>query len=459
MVAKGSNIPFYFVLYLVAVVTVFGITHERDQLMAQRAKDMARLVNMYLKPLQVSPYIDTSRYFIGPAATALNEPVQLRTKIDGPVDKSDVQFSLVSARRHTSERSESFDAGKAKLLNENGDGVLVASSLPAGLYAFTVAAYKPRVLVEGNLAKVLVMDSTYVIPFSNELENVDRDTTVVYALIEKSGVIPNQLTLNVQEPSDNWVVGTPYRKKIFMGGVTDLMRIRFTANGGTIERSPHDQQFVTFVWETPTVGKKSFSVSANANRGFGGIDNATTSFVVDVVPPAFVARPSSKAFWGIPYEFDGQISGLNPLDLSVETLHDGQSLGSKPAVPKQAIIAERNWKRLGFRVLYKGSAVKEHTVTLENPPPPQVRWVQQRLDKSNNTFVVVATSTDPTGGPVRVSLQTQPSGIARIDKIQGTEFTITVNLAEKPSAVFMKVVVTDKYGGQSVSTKQFNIPS
>jgi len=58
---------------------------------------------------------------------------------------------------------------------------------------------------------------------------------------------------------------------------------------------------------------------------------------------------------------------------------------------------------------------------------------------------------------VILSLVSQPQGIARLDKIRGTSFTITVDLKDKPSAVFLKVTASDQYGGQNISSKQFNI--
>jgi hypothetical protein len=59
---------------------------------------------------------------------------------------------------------------------------------------------------------------------------------------------------------------------------------------------------------------------------------------------------------------------------------------------------------------------------------------------------------------VRLSIEAQPLNVARVDKLSGKSFTISVSLAEKPSAVFLKVTALDQYGGRSVSTKQFNIP-
>jgi hypothetical protein len=84
--------------------------------------------------------------------------------------------------------------------------------------------------------------------------------------------------------------------------------------------------------------------------------------------------------------------------------------------------------------------------------------VQQNLDRTKNVFTISVTSADPTGGPVKMSIESQPPGIAQMDKIRGTAFTINVNLAGNPTAVFLKLTATDQYGGQSTSSKQFNIP-
>ena len=59
-------ISFYFVLYLVAIVTVFVITMERDTLLRRRDEDIAHLVEIYVKPLRLAPAIDTARFFFPP---------------------------------------------------------------------------------------------------------------------------------------------------------------------------------------------------------------------------------------------------------------------------------------------------------------------------------------------------------------------------------------------------------
>ena len=139
-------------------------------------------------------------------------------------------------------------------------------------------------------------------------------------------------------------------------------------------------------------------------------------------------------------------------------MHDGQTLHTKPVVPRDTIVPDRSWNALTFRVLYRDAVIREHRVALFAPPPPQIKWVQQSIDRTRNMFVITLTSSDPVGGPVRVSLQTQPSGLATIDKIRGTSFTISVNLESKPSAIYIKLTATDQYGGQSVSSRQFNVP-
>ena len=60
----SHGISFYFVLYLVAIITVFVITTERDTLLRKRDEDIARLVEIYVKPLHLSPAADTVRYFL-----------------------------------------------------------------------------------------------------------------------------------------------------------------------------------------------------------------------------------------------------------------------------------------------------------------------------------------------------------------------------------------------------------
>jgi hypothetical protein len=96
--------------------------------------------------------------------------------------------------------------------------------------------------------------------------------------------------------------------------------------------------------------------------------------------------------------------------------------------------------------------------TVSAPPPPQIKWTSQNLDRGRGVFVIALTAQDAAGGPVTVSMSTQPSGIAKIDKIKGTNFTITVDLSGKPGSVFVKLTVSDQYGGQNTSSKQFNIP-
>jgi hypothetical protein len=56
-----------------------------------------------------------------------------------------------------------------------------------------------------------------------------------------------------------------------------------------------------------------------------------------------------------------------------------------------------------------------------------------------------------------MSLESQPGGIARLDRIRGTSFTVTVNLEGKPAGVFLKLTAADQYGGQGSSTKQFSL--
>jgi hypothetical protein len=453
---KSSNISFYFVLYLVAVITLFVITTERDALLRERDDDIAHLIEIYVKPLHLSAYVDTTRYFIEPREPHTKDSVRIRLKADGPIDKGDIVFSLVSASTLDPGHD---DARLTQVRNEDGDGLLVSPPLGVGVYAFTVAGYKRRIVPDGDKVKVLIRDTTYAVQFSPRLAKVDRDTVVLYARVEESGVTPPQLTLSVEEAQSNWVFGTPFSKRVFVSGLEDTRRATYSIDGpGRVVLPERAESYVTFIWDQPALGRRAVAITANANRGLGSLDIAKTAFSLEVYPPAFVTAPAEKAYWGIPYVFDGRIAGLSPLDLSVELSRDGQVLHTRPVVPPDTVTAERTWTSALFRILFRGGEVKSHRVTFAAPPPPQIRWILQSIDRDRNKFVVTAAAADPLGGPVLLSIQSEPSGIAQLDKIRGTSFVISIDLQNKPNAVFLKLTATDKYGGRSASAKQFNIP-
>jgi hypothetical protein len=456
---KTTGLSFYFVLYVVAIITVFAITVERDHLLEQRDDVIAHLVAVYVKPLHLSATIDTARFFVEPTRTLTRDSIAIRIKAEGPIEKSDIVYVLYGAGTIDASGGMEGIPVAGRVMNEDGEGLLIYPPVREGTYEFKVSGYKRRILLEGNSMRVRVGDTSYVIPYSGALETIDRDTTILIARVVRAGVVPPQLTLGVQESQENWVLGPAYRKKVFVGGVERLDRVSFSVGGpARIEVGTGPSAYATLVWDKPVLGKHSFAVSADAHRGFGEKDRAKIAFNVDVLPATFVSTPPSKGFWGIPYAFDGQLVGLNPLDITVDVLHDGQSMGVKPVVPKVLVKPERNWNTLLFKILYRETVIKEHKVSLSAPPPPQIRWVQQNLDRDRKVFTIKVASEDPTGGPVRMSIEAQPSGIAKLDRIQSTTFTISVDLSGRPSALFLKLTAADQYGGRSTSSKQFNIP-
>lgn len=455
---KHTDISYYFVLYLVAIITVFAITVERDKTLEQRNDVIANLVEVYVRPLQMSAYDDTTRFYIAPNRETTAESVQSKIRTEGPLVTNDIAFTLVEAEKVLAggELREKPIAGEVR--NENGDGVLTYPPLEVGTFLFRVSGYKNRVrLLPGGGMVIPVRDTVYHIPYSKRLENVDKDTATLIVKVTKSGVEPQQLTLNVQETAENWIIGPPYSKKIFVAGIEDIGSVNFSVGPDGHIEAARGSSFATFAWNSPLPGRHSFTVNGSAARGLGGKDRASVVFEVNVQPASFVTQPSDHGFWGVPYTFDGQIVGLNPIDLTVEVLHDGKSTGTQPVVPKIVLSPERSWGTLAFKVIYHSVVIKEHKASLTSPAPPQIRWLQQNLDRGRNTFTVVLAAADAGGAAVTLSLQSQPQGIARLDKIKGTSFTITVDLRDKPSAVFLKVTASDQYGGQNTSSKQFNI--
>jgi hypothetical protein len=429
---------------------------ERDQLLKARDDDFSHLVELYVKPLKLTPSIDTVKVYVEANQPVTREPISLRTKVDGPIDKSDVSFTLVRAwKSNGSGIVEEPVSGK--VLNQNGDGVLSYPPVAEGTYYFEVAGYKKRIIRDGDNMKIAIRDTSYTIPYSERLEQIDRDTTILIARVGRNGITPLQFTMNVQEPQEHWVLGPPYRKKIFVGGVDAVDGVTFSSPQPA--RIEHDgRSFITLVWDNPSLGRQNFRISGDAHRGLGERDRGSVEFEVEVMPPSFVSQPAPKGYWGVPFLFDGKIAGLNPFDLSVAVLHDGQILTTHSSADRDTVVPQKNWKSLKFQILYHGYVIKEHPVALAAPPPPQIRWLQQSIDRANNVFTVSVSATDAIGGAVRMSLEAQPAGTARLDKIKGKTFDVAVNLTGKPSAVFLKLSAFDQYGGSTVSTKQFNIP-
>lgn len=456
MASKSSDISYYFALYLVAIITVFAITLERDEAFEVRDQLIANLLEVYLRPLHLSPYADTSRFYIEANQSMTPDSIRVKFKVEGPLITEDVQYEVIQARYVPpgGEWAEVEPAGRFE--NKEGDGIFSCPPLREGLHEFTIVGFKNRVRVEGRHMYIPVKDSVYEIPYSRTLERIDHDTTLLIVTVTKSGVEPNRLALSVSEKEENWVVGVPYVKKIFVSGVEDIRPLKFQASPvGRISPSSSGESFATFTWDDPLPGKKSFVITANAARGLGNKDFASISFDVNVQPALFETQPAEKGFWGIPYQFDGKIIGLNPLELTVEIYHENELIDKAPVIPKVKVTPLKDWNSLRFRVVYRGVVLKEHEVEILPPAPPQIKWVQQNYDKTRDVFEVTIVVTDAGGGPVKLTMQSQPPGIARLDKLRGTEFKITCNVKDKPPSVFLKLTATDDFGGQSTSSKQF----
>ncbi|MFI5252734.1 MAG: hypothetical protein ACHQQQ_09925 [Bacteroidota bacterium] len=455
---KSSDISFYFILYLVAVMTVFAITVERDRTLEQRNAMIAQLVAVYVKPLHLNTYIDTTKYFIDVSQPHMNDSVRVKIQTEGPIQKDDIIFTLLESEKISPDGNQTLPL-EGRVYNDYGDGVMVYAPLGEGTYRFKVTGFKNRLKLDGAQMSVKIGDSTYSIPYSDALADVDRDTTALLVKVVKGGLAKEQINLSVTDVHETWVVGPAFQKKIFIGGIASMQGVSYNVTGGgKLEKSTTGESYLTFLWDSPKQGKHSFTVTVDAERGGGSKDRASTTFDVDVRPALFNRPPAEKWFWGIPYQFDGQIAGINALNLTVQSFHDGQPLATQPALPPFMITPAKGWGSLSFNVQYHGVTIKEHRVSLTAPPPPQVKWVQQNLDRGREAYNIQFTSTDASGGLVTASLQSQPSGIATIDRIRGTSFTITVSLKDKPTSVFLKLTVTDQYGGQATSSKQFNLP-
>jgi len=195
---------FYFVLYLVALVSLLDVITERDDAQREIAEILVKKISE-APELQVPP---TLIWFTNDSSRAL---IRVRG-LDTEAEKQSIKFELKSLDGNLPEGLAS-----EIVKDEEGNGILAGRLSEKGIYRLqTVAEVNrelPRDLPESvrDLIKRQLGDE---IPLTTK--------PVSFTLkVEGAGAPPPQLTLNVEPPRDDrWIVGSPYVKNIYVGGPT-----------------------------------------------------------------------------------------------------------------------------------------------------------------------------------------------------------------------------------------------
>ncbi|MER3524333.1 MAG: hypothetical protein C4326_09765 [Ignavibacteria bacterium] len=431
---------FYFVLYLVALVSLLDVITERDDAQREIAEILVKKISE-APELQVPP---TLIWFTNDSSRAL---IRVRG-LDTEAEKQSIKFELKSLDGNLPEGLAS-----EIVKDEEGNGILAGRLSEKGIYRLqTVAEVNrelPRDLPESvrDLIKRQLGDE---IPLTTK--------PVSFTLkVEGAGAPPPQLTLNVEPPRDDrWIVGSPYVKNIYVGGPTpDIVSFSCSDPRFTIVK---DVGRIRVEWPNPMVTNSPISVTINAraNRGAEAhLENATATFTLSVAPPRWDPEPATEAYWEVPFTFASGVRGLDANKFTVKILANG-------SVPVKTLSAvefpftfkpERTWTSLTFRALSTTNIeMLRKEIPVKKPVPPQIKLAGSTWN--GNDYHLTFTSSDVGNGDVLIESASvvQPEGIvSRLDTRKGKSFTLMVqNLrSTRPSAIKIKITVVGIGGSRT----------
>lgn len=436
---------FYFVLYLVALVSLLDVISERDE--AQR-----EIVEILVKKISEAPELQVPDTLIWFAKDSSRSLIKVRG-LETDDEKKNISYEL-----------KPVDGSMPEGLSENvsldreGNGILAGRVLEKGLYSLQATAQVNRELpseLPESVRDLINRQLGDEIPLKTKPVNFTLK-------VEGAGAAPPKLTLNVEPPqSDKWIVGTPYQKNIYVGGPSvDIVSFSTSDSRFSVTKEIGK---IRLEWANPIVTSSPINVTVygRANRGASpDLENASTNFTVSVAPPRWDPEPAPEAYWEVPFTFASGVSGLEANKFTVEILANGSNLVKTVSAVEYPFVfkPERSWTSLTFRVLsVVNTEMLRKEIPVKKPIPPQIKWVGSTWQ--GNEYVLKFSSSDVGNGDVTIEncSVVQPDGItSRLDTRRGKNFTLTVqNLqATRPSAIKIKVTVTGIGGSRTDQVTQ-----
>jgi hypothetical protein len=435
---------FYFVMYLVALVSLLEVMTERDE--AQR-EIVQILINKISEPPELE-IPDTVVWFAKQEGRSL---IKVRG-LESGAEKKDIIYNLKSI-------DGSAPEGLANPItkDEEGNGVLAGNVAEKGLYTLQATAQINRALPSDLPEAVRDIISRQL---GDEIP-LKTKPALFTLKVEGAGSAPPKLTLNVEPPKDDkWIVGSPYVKNIYVGGPPPDI-VDFSVSDGRFHLVK-DIGRVRLEWANPMVssGPITVTVSGRAHRGADPeLENASTTFSVNITPPRWDPDPQVEAYWDVPFAFSSGVRGLDPNKYTVEILANGSPIKSLSAVEyPYTFKPERSWTSLTFRVLsIANTEMLRKEIPVKKPIAPQIKMAGSTWQ--GNEYLIKFTSADVGNGDVVVDNATviQPEGItSRLEPRRGKSFTLIVqNLhATRPGAIKVKITVTGIGGSRTDQVTQ-----
>lgn len=410
-----EKLPFYFVLYLVALTALFAVTNERNIAL----KEQQELIANFLGNMREKPLI------------AVSDSVEWLLNQQGSVPLAVTGLEKGAAVASVLYRVEPADVvpgtfNREIVADEAGKGLFTGTITEAGRYRFMVAADVVRRL-PGSLSEKIRERLENAI--GNSIVQLRTETTFVVSVAPR-GPVPPQFTLSVEKPmNDKGFIGIPYMKTIFVNGA-DPLAVQFFGFDQSKFTLTKGKGKILLTWSNPqrTTAPLQVKVRGNTGQGFGAKDYAEATFTLDIVPPRWNPEPMSKAFWGVPYQIASGIAGMNPELYSIDVLVNGSVL--KTLTPQQfpdTLRPSSQWASIVLRAMADGRELLSKTIEVRKPDPPQQpRWKDQTLD--GNNYIVKFDCNDVNGDAVTVNVKvSQPEGfLSRLSSTQGKSFVLTI---------------------------------
>jgi hypothetical protein len=435
---------FYFVLYLVALVSLLDVITERDD--AQR-----EIAEILVKKISEAPELQVPDTLIWFAKDSSRSLIKVRG-LETVTEKENILYELKSLEGD-------FPEGLSTILTKDadGNGILAGKILEKGFYKLQASAQVNRELpseLPESVRDLIIRELGNEIPLTSK--------PVSFTLkVEAAGAAPPKLTLNVEPPKDDkWIVGSPYVKNIYVGGPSpDIVSFSSSDPRFVITK---DIGRIRLEWANPIVTPEPITVTVygQAHRQASpDLENASTVFSVIVTPPRWDPEPQPEAYWEVPFTFASGIRGLDPNKFTVEILANGNPIKTVSPVEYPFVFKpERTWATLTFRALsVVNTEMLRKEIPVKKPIAPQIKWTGSTWQGTD--YLVKFTSADVGNNDVVIENCTviQPEGIiSRLDTRRGKVFTLIVQNLQttRPNAIKIKVTVTGIGGSRTDQVTQ-----
>jgi hypothetical protein len=416
---------FYFVLYLIGIVSLLAVINERDFALDNLMKD-------YEKPLKLS-VAAVSEFEIAKTETMEVLVSNLKTQ----EERNSVRYHLTAV----SEIGEKNVFSTTPIVDATtGNAKFVGTFAKAGEYRFNLWADVTRHLPKDAGGHRIRTGS-------------DTATFAILVSTVKSEIPGTKFSMGVDKKFEYWISGVPYVKTVFLN--TDPRKVSLTGLPAGFRRGIMSDNTIQLIWDKPMPGKTQIALNGNAGRSLAvALDAASLDFVVNVEPPSWNPAPQKTAYWNIAYNFASKVGELDVNDYTIKVLANGSipvSTVSSEQFPL-VIMPEKSWTMLTFIASsHNGHEMLRTEIPVKTPPPPQIKWTSSRLE--GDDYVISFTAEDVAGKDVNVNCSlVSPAGLTGVLSARhGKSFTFTVRnvTGSHPQAITVR---TSIHGIGGVST-------